>query len=343
MLLPGIDIGIDLGTSSIQIITKERGIVLDEPAVVALDIDTDEIIAYGLDAYKMLGRTSERIRPIYPLKDGVISDYDLTEQMLMNFVEKVCGNRVFMPRVVVCVPINITEVERRAVSDALHSSGARKVCLIEEAIAAAIGAGIDISAPMGCMIVDIGGGTSDIAVLSLNGMASCDSIKMAGHAFDEAVIRYVKKKFNLLIGPRMAERVKINLGCAVPRNPVASMRVSGRSLLNGLPRFVTMTSDDAFEALEEPTILITRRIQQVLEQTAPELIGDILTNGVLLTGGSSQLYGMDKLVSKKTKLNAVLANDPQHCVALGCGKALKFMDSATEEEIALSPLDIYTF
>lgn len=341
--MPGVDIGIDLGTSTVQIITKERGIILDEPAIVAVDIDTEEIIAYGLEAYKMIGRTSERIKPVYPLRDGVISNMMLTEQMLAMFVEQVCGYRVFMPRVVVCVPVNVTEVERRAVCNSLNTAGARKVCLIEEPIAAAYGAGVDISGPKGSMVVDIGGGTTDIAVLTLNGMASCDSIRLAGHAFDEAIIKYVRQKFDLLIGERTAEKAKIHLGCAIRREQQATMKVCGRSLSTGLPSYVYMTSDDAFEALQESTILITRKIQHVLETTPPELIGDVLTNGILLTGGSAQLYGIDKLIAKKTKLSVVLANDPQHCVAIGTGKALKFLDSMTEEELAVSPLDIYTF
>lgn len=341
--MPGIDIGIDLGTSTIQIYTRERKIVLDEPSIVALDIDQGEIIAYGLDAYKMLGRTSERIVPIYPLKDGVISNYELTEQMLITFVEKVCGNKVFMPRVVVCVPINITEVERRAVSNALHAAGARKVCLIEEAVAAAIGAGLDIASPCGNMLVDVGGGTTDIAVLSMNGMSSCDSIKVAGLSFDEAIIKYVKNKYNLLIGPRMAEKIKIDIGCAAPRAQSLSMRVSGRSLSTGLPAFIDMTSEDTLEALEEPTIMIVRRIQHVLESTPPELIGDIITNGITMTGAASQLYGLDKLISKHTKLGVVVANDPQYCVALGTGRSLKFLEYMSEAELSMSPLDVYTF
>lgn len=341
--MPGIDIGIDLGTSTVQIATKDRGVVLDEPAIVAVDTDIEEIIAYGLEAYKMVGRTSERVVPVYPLNNGVISNYELAEEMLTAFVEQVCGNKVFMPRVVVCVPINITEVERLAVSDSLHTAGARRVYLIEEAVAAALGAGIDISKPQGRMIIDIGGGTTDIAVMSLNGMASSKSTKTASRTFDEAIIKHMRTKHDLLIGPKMAEKTKIAAGCAVNLEEPLTARVSGRSLSNGLPRFVEVTSDELCEAMREPIMEIVECVKDVLESTPPELVSDIIENGVIMTGGGSQLRGIDTIISNLAKINVRVAENPGHCVANGTALSLKFMDNMTEEEIMSSPLEVYTF
>ena len=338
--MQNLDVGIDLGTSHIRIFLPGKGIVLDEPAALAVDRDTEEIIAIGTEALKMHGRTSERLSIVFPVREGVITNYEFTEMLLTEFIRAVCGNKMFMPRVAVCVPNLITELERRSICSALHNAGARKVCLIGEAVAAAIGADIDITLPHGCMIVDIGAGTTDIGVMSMNGMASFDSIKIAGNAFDDAIIKFIRKKYDLVIGPVTAERIKKEIGCAVPRDFKTYTRVSGRSAVTGLPVNLTLSSDDISEALEEHTITIARRIQLVLEKTPPELAGDVYTDGIILTGGGSLLHGMNKLIERKTKLNVVVANEPQHCAILGTGTALKYMDSYGEDDFKTSPLQI---
>ena len=338
-----VDVGIDLGTSVIKIFTPDRGIVLKEPAIVAVDKDTEEILAIGSDAYRMLGRTSDRIAVVYPLKEGVISDYDLAEAMLTALVKLVCGNKMFMPRVVVCVPIGITEVERRAVVDALRAAGARKVCLIDEAIAAALGAGLDISKPYGQIVCDIGGGTADVGVISINNAVVSTSVKFAGNKFDEEIIKQVRRDHNLIIGPRTAEDLKKEIGGVVPRDKLMTATIKGRDARSGMPRQVVATSDELIEALEEPSIYICRAIQEVIEQTPPELVADLYEHGLILTGGSAMLYGMDKLISRKTKLNVYVAHDPQSCVVLGTGKAIPFIDTVDEVEMVTSPLDIYSY
>lgn len=339
----GVDVGIDLGTSTVKICVPERGVVLNEPAIVAVDKDTDSIVAIGSDAYRMLGRTSDRIAAVYPLHDGVISDYELTEAMLTTFVKLVCGSKMLMPRVVVCVPIGITEVERRAVVDALRAAGARKVCLVEEAIAAALGAGLDIAQPYGSLICDIGGGTTDIGVITLNGLAVKKSIKVAGNSFDAAIEKYIRKNHNLIIGPRTAEDIKKEIGCVFMRDRLMTGIVRGRDGRNGMPRQIEVTSDEMLEALEEPSIYICRAVQSVLEETPPELVGDLYERGMVLTGGSAMLYGMDKLLAKKTRLSVVVAHDPQACVVLGTGEAIGYIDAQTDVEFATSPLDIYSY
>lgn len=338
-----IDVGIDLGTSMVKIYTPSLGVVLNEPAVVAVDRDTDEIIAIGSDAYRMLGRTSDRIAVVYPLQEGVISDYDLAEAMLTAFVKLVCGNKVFMPRVVVCVPVGITEVERRAVVDALRTAGARKVCLIEEAIAAALGAGLDIAQPYGTMVCDIGGGTTDVGVLTLNGLACSTSIKVAGNKFDEAIIKQIRRDHNLIIGPRTAEALKIEIGCVYPRDKLMTSIVKGRDARSGMPRQIEVTSDELIEAMEDASIHICRAVQHVLELAPPELVADIYERGMMLTGGSAMIYGMDKLISRKAHLNVYLAHDAQNCVVNGTGKALAFMDVTSDIDIATSPLEIFSY
>ncbi len=339
----GIDVGVDLGTSAVKIYTPGRGIVLNEPAVVAVDRDTDDILAIGSEAYKMLGRTSDRIAAVYPLRDGVISNYELTEAMMTTFVKMVCGNKMIMPRVVVCVPIGVTEVEKRAVVDALRAAGARKVCLIDEAIAAALGAGLSIAQPYGTMVCDIGGGTTDIGVMCLNGLAVSDSIKVAGNTFDAAITKQIKQAHNLLIGPRTAESIKKEIGCVYPRDRLLTGIVKGRDATTGMPRQIEITSDELLETLEEPSILICRAVQGVLERTPPELIGDLYEKGMILTGDGSMLYGMDKLLAKKTKLRVLLAFEPELCVVQGTGAALEFIDAQTDVEHATSPLDIYSY
>ncbi len=327
----GTDIAIDLGTSKILIYINGKGIVLREPAVVAVNTDNDEIIAVGKEAYKMVGRTSDRIAVVFPLEGGVISDFTLVEQLLTIFLKKLSGSMVFMPRVVVCVPGEITEVEKRAVVNAISTSGVRKICLIEEPVAAALGAGMDIESPHGNLVVDMGAGTTDMAVISLSGVAVSRSIKIAGNSFDEAVIKLVRKKHNILIGKRMAEDCKLAIGCVYPMEQQSSFRIKGRNALTGLPQAAEITSDDMLEALTQPAMQIVRELQDMLEETPPELIGDVDTDGILLTGGTSQLRGFTTLLSKKTRLPVHLAETPEDCVVLGAGKALKFIDALSDK------------
>jgi rod shape-determining protein MreB len=325
----GQDIGIDLGTASVLVYIKGKGIVLREPSVVAIDKNTNRLLAVGEEARRMLGRTPGNIVAIRPLKDGVISDYDITERMLKYFINKVCGHklfRLFRPRIMVCVPSGVTEVERRAVIDAAMQAGARKTYLIEEPIAAAIGAGIDISKACGSMVVDVGGGTTNIAVISLGGTVVSSSIKVAGDKFDEAIIRYLRKKHNIMIGERTAEELKINVGTAFPRVQQVSMDIRGRNLISGLPKTINVTSDEVMEALEEPVSSVIEAVHAVLEVTPPELAADIGDRGIVMTGGGSILYGLDKLIQEKTGIKVIIADDAVSCVALGTGATLNNLD-----------------
>jgi rod shape-determining protein MreB len=329
------DIGIDLGTASVLIYVKERGIVLCEPSVLAMDKETGRILAVGDDARKMLGRTPDRIAAIRPLRDGVISDYDITERMLRYFFQKVVGKRMFMkPRVIVCVPAGVTEVERRSVIDATLEAGAKDTYLIEEPLAAAIGAGMDIAKPYGSMVVDIGGGTTDVAVISLGSMVVAETIKVAGDKFDEAIVRYMRKKHNLYIGERTAEEMKINIGAAYPRRETVYMDVTGRSLLNGLPRTLTVGSDEMIEAIEEPVQSIVEAVYSVLERTPPELAADVSGRGIVMTGGGALLYGLDRLISENTKVPCYVAEDAISCVAIGTGRALENIDIFSENMVS---------
>ena len=316
------DIGIDLGTASILVYVKGKGIVLREPSVVALNKDTGKMLAVGAEAQKMLGRTPGNIIAIRPLRDGVISDYEVTQRMIKEFIKKVCGFRLLKPRVIICVPSGITEVEERAVFDAGLQAGARQVYLIEEPVAAAIGAGIDISKPNGNMIVDIGGGTTDIAVISLGGIVESSSIKIAGDKFDEAIIKYIRRKHNVLIGERTAEALKIEIGCVYPRPEELSMDVKGRCLMTGLPKVFVVNSSEILEAFEEVSVTIIEAIHAVMERTLPELVADISTNGITMTGGGSLVYGFDKLISNHTGIETHISEDAVSCVAYGTGKAL---------------------
>lgn len=320
------DIGIDLGTSTVLVYVKGKGIVLKEPSVVAVDVYTNKIYAVGEEARRMLGRTPDAIQAIRPLADGVISDYYLTEQMLKAFIGKVCKRRLIKPRIMICVPSGVTEVEQRAVIDAAHQAGARKVYIIEEPIAAAIGAGADISRPRGMMVVDIGGGTADIAVISLGSIVYSRSIKTAGDEFDDAVIKYIRKKYSLNIGARTAEDVKISIGCVYPRERDISIQIRGGSLLTGLPQTIEITSEEIREAFEDVACEIIDAVKDVLENTPPELVGDILEDGILLTGGGSLVYGLDKRITKETGIHAILADDIVSCVAKGSGAALEHID-----------------
>ncbi len=339
MLALGTDAAIDLGTSKIMIYVHGKGIVVNEPSVVAVNRETDELIAVGKEAYEMIGWTSDKVSVITPLCSGVISDYLLVEQLVGTFMKKVSSSMLFMSRVVACIPGEVTEVEKKAVVNAISTTGVRKICLIEEPVAAAIGAGIDISSPHGSLVVDIGGGTTDMAVVSLSGVATMRSLKVAGNNFDESIIKYVKKKYNLIIGKRMAEAAKLAIGCVYPQEELMTFRIKGRNALTGLPQGIDFTSDEMLEALIDQAMQIAREIQEMLEETPPELVGDIYTDGIVLTGGSAQLYGFDTLISKKTRLPVRVAEEPDTCVVLGAGKALKFVDDLDDQGLgAMNPL-----
>ena len=326
----GSDIGIDLGTASVLVYIKGKGVVLKEPSVVAIDRDTKKVKAIGEEARFMLGRTPGNIMAIRPLRQGVISDYDVTEKMMKYFIQKAGGKRFFRkPRISVCIPSAATEVEKRAVEEATYNAGAREVAIIEEPIAAAIGAGIDISKPCGNMIVDIGGGTSDVAVISLGGSVVSASVKVAGDDFDDAIIKYMRKKHSLLIGEMTAEEIKIKIGSAFKRPELVTLDVRGRNLLTGLPNTITVTSDETLEALELPCKQIVDSVHQVLEKTPPELAADIADRGIVLTGGGALLWGMEQLLEAKTGISTVTAENPMNCVAIGTGKFVEFLSNTT--------------
>ena len=331
--MAGTDVGIDLGTASILVYIKGKGVVLKEPSVVAFDRDTNKIKAIGEEARLMLGRTPGNIVAVRPLRQGVISDYTVTEKMLKFFIQKAIGKKTFRkPKIAVCVPSGVTEVEKKAVEDATYQAGAREVFIIEEPIAAAIGAGIDISRPCGNMIVDIGGGTTDIAVISLGGTVVSTSIKIAGDDFDEAIVRYMRKKHNLLIGERTAEDIKIKVGSCYPRAQVDSIDVRGRNLVTGLPKTVTVTSEETEEALKEATAQIVEAVHSVLERTPPELTADIADRGIVLTGGGALLRWLEELLESKTGINTMTAEEPMQCVAIGTGKFVEFLSGSHNEE-----------
>lgn len=325
------DIGIDLGTASVLVYIKGKGVVLKEPSVVAFDRDTNKIKAIGEEARLMLGRTPGNIVAVRPLRQGVISDYNVTEKMLRYFIQKAVGKQRFRKlNISVCVPSGVTEVEKKAVQDATYQAGAKHVEIIEEPIAAAIGAGIDITRPCGNMIVDIGGGTSDIAVISLGGTVVSTSIKIAGDDFDEAIVRYMRKNHNLLIGERTAEDIKIKIGTAYPRAQVESMDVRGRNLVTGLPKTITVTSEETEDALKEATSQIVEAVHSVLERTPPELAADIADRGIVLTGGGSLLHGLEALIEDKTGITTMTAEDPMTAVAIGTGKFVEFLSGKKE-------------
>ena len=337
MLMFSKDIGIDLGTASVLVFVKGKGVVLQEPSVVAIDKNTDKVLKVGIEAQKMLGRTPGNIIAIRPLRGGVISDYDITQRMIKDFIKRVMGGfSLVKPRVVICVPSGITEVEERAVIDAGRQAGARSVYLIEEPIAAAIGAGIDIAQPDGNMIIDIGGGTADIAVISLSNIVESTSIKIAGDQFDEYIIKYIRRKHNVLIGERTAEDLKINICCVYPRPEEISMEIKGRCLMTGLPRIFTVTSSEILEALDEPATRIVEAIHSVLERTPPELVGDISTNGIVMTGGGSMIWGFDSLIQAKTGIETRVAENAVSCVALGTGAALDDLASMQDGTLNIS-------
>ena len=320
------EIGVDLGTATVLIYVKGNGIMLREPSVIAMVRDTGDVKAVGDEAYRMLGRTPGNIVAVRPMRDGVIADYDLTEKMLQAFVRKVVtgAGRFFKPHIMVCVPSGVTEVERRAVLQATREVGARKAFLIEEPLAAAIGAGVQIAEPTGSMIVDIGGGTTDIAIISLGGIVVSESLRIAGNEFDEAIIRYIRHKENLLIGDRTAEEVKMKVGAAVLVRPDDSheIEVRGRDLINGLPKTIRVATEDTVEALKEPVQKIADGVRRVLEAAPPELVSDVIDRGIIMTGGGALLANFDELLRQTTGIPVVVAENATDCVALGTGQAL---------------------
>jgi rod shape-determining protein MreB len=330
------DMGIDLGTASVLVFVKGKGIVFEEPSVVAIDRNTNKLLKVGKEAQLMLGRTPSNIMAIRPLRDGVISQYDVTLKMLQYFLRRACGASFFKPRVMVCVPSGITEVEERAVVDATTQAGAKRTYLIEEPLAAAIGAGIDISRPNGNMVVDIGGGTTDVAVVSLGAVVAPASLKVAGDKFDEAIIKYVRAKYRVQIGEPTAETLKTKIGCVWPREEQRILQVKGKDLVNGLPKVIPINSDEIREALEDPVKNITDIVEEVLGKTPPELVGDIAHNGIVLTGGGSLVYGFDKLLANITGIKVRIADDAISCVAMGTGKSLETMKYIPDGVINIS-------
>lgn len=326
----GMDIGVDLGTASVLVFVKGKGIVLQEPSVVAMDRDSGRVIAVGEEARRMLGRTPGNIIATRPLREGVIADYDVTEKMLRYFINKACGKSFFFfkPRIMVCIPSGVTGVEERAVRQAALQAGARQAHLIEEPLAAALGAGLDIAEASGSMVVDIGGGTTDIAVLSLGGIVVSTSLRIGGDKFDEAIVRYIRREYNMMIGERTAEELKINVGTAYPpgKTSSTSMEIRGRDLVTGLPKTIAVNSQQTYEAMAEAVEAVVSAVKEVLEKTPPELAADIINRGIVMTGGGALLNGLDTLIQKETELPVHVAEDAISCVAIGTGKALSMMD-----------------
>jgi rod shape-determining protein MreB len=321
------DLAIDLGTATTLVYVRGRGIVLNEPSVVAIEKKTERVLAVGIEAKKMLGRTPGNISAIRPMKEGVIADFEMAEKMLRHFITKAHNRSTFVrPRIIIGVPSRITQVEQRAVRDSAELAGAREVYLIEEPVAAAIGAGLPITEPSGNMVVDIGGGTTDIAVLSLGGIVYSESVKVAGDRMDDAIMNYVKKKYNLLIGDHMAERIKVEIGSAYPFEEKKTLMVKGRDLISGIPRTLVLDDAEIREALYEPISTIVNAVKVALENTPPELAGDIIDCGIVLTGGGSMLWGMDTRLREETGLPIITVDDPLTSVVLGVGKILDELD-----------------
>ena len=317
------DIGIDLGTANVLIYIKGRGIVLNEPSIVVIDTETNKVIAVGEEAREMLGRTPEKEKAVKPMKDGVIADFELTEIMLNYFINKIKARSLFSrPRILICCPTNITPVEKNAIKEAAERTGARKVFIDEEPKVAAIGAGMDISKPSANMVIDIGGGTTDIAILSMNGIVSSASVRIAGNVFDQDIIKYIRGKYKLLIGEKTAEDIKINIGSAVPYEDEGEMSIKGRNLVDGLPKNIVITSKEVREALKDPLERIIEAIKSTLENTPPELSADIIDRGIMLTGGGALLRGLDTLVAQYTNMPVYVAEKPLDCVVDGTGKCL---------------------
>lgn len=324
------DMGIDLGTANTLIYVKGKGILLREPSVVAINVDTKKVLAVGLEAKQMIGRTPGNIIAIRPMKDGVIADFDVTQTMLKKFIEKISPRSAFTsPRIVVCFPSGVTEVEKRAIDEATKQAGAREVLLMEEPMAAAIGANLPVDEPTGSMIVDIGGGTTEVAVISLGGIVTSKSLRVAGDELDQSIINYIKREYNLAIGERTAEAVKIELGSAFPSEIEGTMQIKGRDLVSGLPKIVDITEAEVREALKEPVSSIIDSIKTTLEKTPPELAADIMDKGIMLAGGGALLKGLDKLINHETHMPVHIAESPLDCVALGAGKALDHVDKVS--------------
>ncbi|MGL5328255.1 MAG: rod shape-determining protein [Peptostreptococcaceae bacterium] len=318
------DMGIDLGTANTLVYIKGQGIVVREPSVVAIRDDSKEVLAVGEEAKRMIGRTPGNIVAIRPMKDGVIADFDVTQSMLSYFIQKAAAKKgVVSPRIAICVPFGVTDVEKRAIEEAARQAGAKDAYLIEEPMAAAIGAGLKVEEPEGNMVVDIGGGTSEIAVISLGGIVSAESVRIGGNKFDEAIVGYVKKEYNLMIGERTAEDIKISIGSTFKEDQESNMQIRGRDLISGLPKTVEISSTEVREALKEPISNIIDAIKSTLEKTPPELASDIMENGIMLTGGGALLRGLDKLVKQETGMPVRIAEDPLDCVALGTGKSVE--------------------
>ena len=335
--MSSVDIGLDLGTANTIITVGGKGIVMNEPSVVAYDKKKKCVLAVGSEAYRMLGRTPEYIVAVKPLKDGVISDNEMTESMICEFIKKVSGSMLLKPRIVICVPTSVTDVECRAVIEAALSAGARKVYLIEEPIAALLGAGVDISKPNGTMVVDIGGGTADVAVISFNGIVASESVKIAGNKFDASIVRYISQKYKILIGEKTAEQAKIELANVFNPDGTKTMQIKGRHLIKGLPVSETITDLDVFEAVKELAYEIIDSIKKVFEKTPPELAGDIKQNGIVLTGGGALLGGLAPLISSIVKVPCYVADNPLECVALGTAAAFKLSEELLDgfEKISL--------
>ncbi len=332
------DFGIDLGTSNVLINAADKGLVIREPSVVAVDKNTGKVLQVGSAARNMLGRTPGNVIAMHPLKDGVISDHEMTVKMLQILFQSATKASLFSPkpRVIISVPSSVTEVEERTVISAAIEAGARRVYLIEEPLAAALGAGLDISGANGHMVIDIGGGTTDIAVLTMNDVAVSSSIKIAGNAFDEAIARYIRMKYGVIIGRLTAEDIKIQIGCVYPRREDISMLIKGREAKSGIPRELSILSSEIYEVLRKPAKAIADEVISVLEDTSPELVGDIAQNGIVLTGGSSQLTGMDLLLSERTGISCTIADNPECCVAFGCGKSLSWINHMNEGPINIA-------
>ena len=327
------DLGIDLGTANVVIYAEGKGIVLREPSVVAVDKNTGKVLKVGAAARNMLGRTPGNVVAMRPMREGVVSDYEMTEKMLTEFFRRIFRFSFVKPRVIISVPSGVTSIEERAVVQIAQEAGARRVYLIEEPLAAALGANLSFNGPDGHMVVDIGGGTTDIGVLTMNGLANSASIKVAGDAFDDAIIRYLRKKYGLLVGQTMAEEAKITVGSVYDRSEPVQTQIKGRDFKTGLAREFTVTSEDMLEALRRPARQITDEILSVLEQTTPELVADIARNGIILTGGGAQLWGMDKLITERTGIRCTVADDADSCVAYGCGKSLSWINRMQEGPI----------
>lgn len=328
-----VDIAIDLGTSMTRIYAEKRGIVVSEPTAIAIDLRYNNILAVGQKAYDMLGKTSDSLAVICPLEGGVVSDFNLVVEILEHFFKKVGSGKLVMPKAVACVPSEITDVEKRAIVNTISTIGIRKVFLIEEQIAAAIGSGIDVEKPCGTMLINVGGGTSSLAIVTLGGISDSKCIKIAGNSFDEDIIRYVKSKYKLTIGKRMAEKVKIELGTLVPLNEEKYFRLKGRDNLSGMPRAIDISSSEVCGAIEDTASKIIREAQELLEEADPELAGDIFTNGIILTGGSARINGFDKIISDHLKLKVVVPKNPENCVVLGAGTAMKYLDGSKNESM----------